>query len=56
MRQCVSKDAGPQKGWDLVRVSHRLDKGTSANENVEHRRGVDCEIPHQLGMRTKHSL
>ena len=35
-------------------VPHRLEKGTSVNEDDESRRGwVDCEIPHLLGRRTK---
>ena len=37
-------------------VPHQLEKGTSANEYAEPRREVNCEIPHQLGRRTKHSL
>ena len=37
-RRCVSKDAGPQRGVDWG-VPHRLEKGTSANENVGPRRG-----------------
>ena len=55
MKQCASsKDVGPQRGG--LGVSHRLEKGTSASENAGPRRGVDCEIPHQLERRTKHSL
>ena len=54
MRRCASKDAGPRRGG--LRVSHRLENGTSVNEDVGPRRGVDCEIPHLVGERTKHSL
>ena len=35
-------------------VPHRLEKGTSVSEDARSWRGVDCEIPHRLGRRTKH--
>ena len=44
------------KGVDLVGVPHRLEKGTSASEDVGPQTGVDCEIPHRLGRRTKYPL
>ena len=37
-------------------LGHRLEKGMSVNEDAGPRKGVDCEIPHRLGRRTKHSL
>ena len=42
------------KGVDLVGVSHRLEKGTSASEVAGPRREVDCDVPRWLGRRTKH--
>ena len=35
-------------------VPHRLEKGTSANENAGPRREVDYEIPRRLERITKH--
>ena len=49
MRQCVSKDVGPQKRVDLGAVPHRLEEGKSASEDAGPRRGVDCDVPHWLG-------
>ena len=37
-------------------ISHRLERGTSANEDVGPRKEVDCEIPHRLERGTKHSF
>ena len=54
MRRCANKDAGPRSGVVLVGVQHRLEKGTSASEDAGPQRGVDCEIPHRLGRRTKY--
>ena len=34
MRRCANKDAGSRRGVDLVRVPHRLDKGTSVSEDA----------------------
>ena len=45
-RRCASKDAGAQRGLDLVGVPHRLEKGTSASEDTGHRREVDFDVPH----------
>ena len=56
MRQCASKDTGPQRGWIGGGVLHRLEKGTSASKDAGSRKGVVCEIPHKLERRTKHSL
>ena len=39
----------------LVAVTHRLEKGTSA-ENVGSQKGVDYDVSHWLGRRTKHPL
>ena len=50
-----ARTLGLEEGW-IGRVPHRLEKGTSANENIGPRRGMDCEISHWLGRRTKHSL
>ena len=47
---------GPKGDVDLVGVPHRLEKGTSASEDAGPRRGVDCDIPHWLGRKTKHPL
>ena len=33
---------------------HQLEKGTSVSEDAGPQRGLDCEIPHRLGRRTKH--
>ena len=55
-RRCASKDAGSQKGMDLGAVPHRLEEGKSASEDARPRRGVDCDVPHWLGRRTKHPL
>ena len=38
-RRCASKDAEPRRGVNLVAVPHRLEKGTSADENVGPWRG-----------------
>ena len=46
MRGCASKDVGPQRGWDLARVSHQLEKGKSVNKDTGPRKGVDCDVPH----------
>ena len=62
--QCSSEEVEPRKGWtrgDANKdagpgVPHRLDKEMSASENAGTRRGVDYEIPHRLGRKTKHSL
>ena len=51
MRQCVSKDAGPQREVDEG-VPHQLEKGKSARENAGTQRGMDCEIPHWGGERS----
>ena len=56
MRQCASKDAGPQRGVDLGAVPHRLEEGKSASEDTGPRRGVDCDVPHWLERRTNHHL
>ena len=40
------------KGGGFGGVPHRLKKETSVNENTGP--GVDCDIPHWLGRRTKH--
>ena len=58
-RRCTRDDVpartlGPKWGW-IGEVPHRLEKGTSANKDVGPQRVVDCEIPYQLGRRTKHS-
>ena len=53
-RRCASKDASPKGGG--LGVPHQLEKGTSASENAGSRRGVNCEIIHWLGKRTKHFL
>ena len=53
-RWYASKDAGSQRRVDLEGVPHRLEKGTSASEDAEPRRGVDCDVLHWLGTRTKH--
>ena len=42
-RQCASKDAGPRRGVDLVRVPHRIEKGTSASEDAGSPKGVDTK-------------
>ena len=66
----ASKEAEPQRGWTRggvlartlglkggwIGVPHRLEKETSANKDTGPRKGVDCEIPHWLRMRTKHPL
>ena len=46
------------KGVDLVVVPYRLEKETSASEDIGPQRGggVDCEIPYRLGRITKHPL
>ena len=38
-RRCANKDARPQRGVDLAGFTHRLEKGTSANEDAGPRRG-----------------
>ena len=43
-------------GLGLVQMVSELDNGWCANEDAGPSRGVDCEIPHQLERRTKHSL
>ena len=58
-RRCSSKDVGPQRGG--FGVPHQLEKGTSASEDAgpllaRPSKEVDCEIPHQLERRTKHSF
>ena len=50
----LERTLGLEGGW--LGLPHRLEKGTSASENVGPQKGVDCEISHQLGRRTKHSL
>ena len=55
-RWCASKDAGPQREVDLGAVLHRLEEGKSAGEEVELRRGVDCDVSHWLGRKTNHHL
>ena len=45
--QCANEEAKPRKGWTQSDVPART---------VGPRRGVDCENPHRLGRRTKHSL
>ena len=49
MRQCISKDAEPQKRVDLGAVPHRLEEGKSVSEDAGPRRGVDCDASHWLG-------
>ena len=44
---------GPEGGGPVL---HRLEKVTSASKDVGPRRGVDCEISHRFGRRTKHFL
>ena len=48
------------KRVDLVVVPYRLEKGTSASEDVEPQRGVgrrvDYDVPHLLGRKTKDPL
>ena len=55
--QCASEEVEPRKGWTQssvpvrmlssegsgLGVPHRLEKGTSAREDVGPRRGVDCK-------------
>ena len=45
--QCVNEETEPQRGVDIRQY---------ARKDVGLRREVDCEIPHQLERRTKHSL
>ena len=54
-KRCASKDARPRRGEDWV-VPHRLEKGTNVSEDIGLKRRVDCEIPHRLGKKMKHSL
>ena len=54
MRRCASKDAGPQRGVDVVVVPHRLKKGMSASEDIGTQRGVDCDVSHWLEMIINH--
>ena len=35
-------------------IPHRLERGTSSNEDVGSRREVDCEIPYRLERRTNY--
>ena len=49
-RRCASKDAGPQRGVDWG-VSHRLEKGTNANEDARPQRG-GLGVPHRLEKET----
>ena len=51
-RQCASKDAGPQRGVDLVAVPHQLEEKKSASEDAGPRRTNH----HWLGRRTNHHL
>ena len=55
-RWCASKNAESQREVGLVAVPHGSEKGMSANEDAGPRRGVDCDVPHWLGRRTKHPL
>ena len=43
-------------GLGLLQMVSKLVTGQSISEDAWLPRGVDCEIPHQLEMRTKHSL
>ena len=56
MRRYASRDVEPRRGVDWGEVPHLLEKGTSVSEDAGPRRGVDCEIPHWLERKTKHSL
>ena len=49
---CVSKDTGPQRRVDLGAVPHRCEEGKSPSEDIEPRRGVDCDVLHWLERRT----
>ena len=55
-RLCASKDAGPQRGVNSEGIPHRLEKEASVNEDVGPGRGVECDVPHWLGRRTKYPL
>ena len=44
MRRCASKDAGSQRGVDLVGVLHRLEKGTIASEDAGPCSRVDTRV------------
>ena len=41
---------------EISKFSHQLGRRTCASEDIGPRKEVDCEIPHQLGRKTKHSL
>ena len=43
-------------GLGLLQMVSEPDIWQCASEEARPRRGVDCEIPHRLGRRTKHSL
>ena len=62
-RRCASEDVEPWRGWTPVgvpartlgpkgggvdcEIPHRMERGTSTNEDVGPLSGVDCEIPHR---------
>ena len=43
-------------GFELLQMVLESDTGWCANQDARPLRGVDCEIPHRLERRTKHSL
>ena len=49
-----ARTLGPEGG--RLEVPYQLEMGTSASDDVGSQRGVDCEIPHRLRRRMKHSL
>ena len=68
--QCASEETEPRRGWTRDSVPARtlgFEGGLIRGSHIDWRReqvpartlaskGVDCEIPHRLGKRTKHSL
>ena len=54
-RRCTNKDARPRRGVDWG-GSTLIGEGNECQRGCWASKGVDCEIPHRLGRRTKHPL
>ena len=55
-RKNLKRTISASGGLGLLQMVSEPDIGQCASEDAEPRRGVDCEIPHRLERRTKHSL